>query len=206
MSPITFASRDQVEQDPEGASRADEYEEGEDDGDDGELSSAFLIEKYKYTPAPPTITPNANVIPTSASIVPAQYTLLAFSTGQILEDHNSLSWYSLHPHEFLELHYCNCIVKLPREIVGDYVQPYFEAKVWALKAMSNTEETEGTPKAAEKLGRVPEAGESEREKAKKRRAKLQWHVRWVIIHQGHFQLCIERDVSGQNSTQPLILT
>ena len=195
MSPITFASRNQVDEDVEDTAANDGYEEDQDDEDDDESSSTFFKEKYKYTPAPASAGSNVNLIPTSTSVTAAQYTLLAFSTGQILEDHNYLSWYSIHPHELLELHTCNYMVGLPRDAVDHYVEPYFEAKVWALRTTANPEVSEGAPRPGERFGRMSEAGDTERDKTKKRRTKLQWNERWVVIHRGLFQLCVERDVS-----------
>lgn len=64
------------------------------------------------------------------------YTLLSFSNAHILEDNFELSSYSLRPYELLELHPGRYIIQLPRDVVSDYVQPYFEARVDALRSMA----------------------------------------------------------------------
>ena len=192
VSPILFASRSEIDNEAGHSSAGDDFEDEHSDVDPDELVSSFYQEKYKYTPGPSSTAGNAQVIPTSTSINVGQYILLAFSTGQVLEDHNLLSWYSLKPHEFLELHWNNAIVRLPREEIEHYVVPYFEAKVWALKALAGSDDSEAS-RAAGGLGRTSEAGEAERDRTKKKKTKLQWHERWVVIRQGLFQLCAERD-------------
>jgi hypothetical protein len=68
---------------------------------------------------------------------PRHYPMLAFSTGQLLEDDFSLAWYRLRPHELLELHPPGTIVRLPREVMLDYVKPYLELDVRALRVVVN---------------------------------------------------------------------
>ena len=63
------------------------------------------------------------------------YFLVTFSMGLILEDGFPVSWYKLRPYELLEMHLAEGLVTLPREIMVDYVQPYFEAKVKSLRVV-----------------------------------------------------------------------
>ncbi|KZP20245.1 hypothetical protein FIBSPDRAFT_861759 [Athelia psychrophila] len=85
----------------------------------------------------------------------SQYTLLSFSNAHIFEDSFVLSSYSLRPYELLELHPARCIIQLPRDAVSLYVQPYFEARVDALRNMTKD-------KAEGFLGRVNLGSSSKR--------------------------------------------
>ncbi|KAI0089466.1 hypothetical protein BDY19DRAFT_1004250 [Irpex rosettiformis] len=193
VSPITFARRVEAE---EGDSlQTDEYNDPYDSDSDEALLDT--TDKYKYVPprslAPPT--PSDEIPKTTPSATLPQYTLLSFSTGQILEDHYELSWYAVYPHELFELHSHTSLVKLPRDNIADYVKPYFEARVWALKVLTKDDEGNlGIPRSGEKIGWGPDSTEYDREKLlKKRRTKFQWQERWVIIHRGVFQLCKDRN-------------
>ncbi len=193
MSPITFASRGRVDNrsppdDLEYLQEGADYYEDTDEHADG-----FFQEKYKYTPGRLSeSTSNLELVPKSSLITHSQYVLLAFSTGQILEDHYTLEWYALHPHELLELHSSVSVVKLSRGLVEEYVQPYFESRVWALRMISR-EDDSGVP-IPKVAGKAIE-GDDERDKfAKKRRTKLHWQDRLVVIHQGVLHLCRARNV------------
>ncbi|KAI0342339.1 hypothetical protein BDW22DRAFT_186479 [Trametopsis cervina] len=168
VSPITFARRVEVEEG--GDLSAEAYNDTFDDDEDDALLDDY--DKFKYLP-PRTAASSAavDIIPkaTSPSSLP-QYTLLAFSTGQILEDHYQLSWYSVYPHELLELHPHACLVRLPRDNIEDYAKPYFEARVWALKVISE-ETVLGVPRTGDKVGRGVDSADHERPRKKK---KLQW--------------------------------
>ena len=61
------------------------------------------------------------------------YILISFSNAHILEDNMDLSSYSLRPYELLELHPARHPICLPREDLSEYVRPYFEARVRALR-------------------------------------------------------------------------
>jgi hypothetical protein len=56
----------------------------------------------------------------------------------MLEDDFLISWYRLRPYELLEMHLAGGIVMLPREVGGEYVKPYFEARVKALRVIGGT--------------------------------------------------------------------
>lgn len=198
MSPITFATREEIsddEQVPEGDAH-DAYTDGADPLID--LSDPLLSDKYKYVPRPATMdSPNKSFIPkansASTSSDPSYYVLLVFSTGQILEDHYKLAWYPTHPHELLELHAHPFLVNLPRALVEDYVRPYFEAHAWVLRLL---DDFGSGGSVGERLGKVSEVVDPERDKlARKRRLKVSsWQERWVIVREGHFQVCKERKV------------
>jgi len=68
---------------------------------------------------------------TATPLPPHHYLLLAFLTGQLLEDNYSLAWYCLCPHELLELHPPGTIVQLQREVMLEYVKLYLELDVRA---------------------------------------------------------------------------
>jgi hypothetical protein len=63
--------------------------------------------------------------------------MLAFSTGLLLEDDYSLSWYRLRPHELLELHPPGTLVRLQRDVMLEYVKPYLELDVRALRVITS---------------------------------------------------------------------
>lgn len=200
MSPITFATREEVsddEQVPEG----DAYDAYTADANPlTDLEDPLFSDKYRYVPRPAaTASPNKDIIPkansTSTSSDPSYYILVVFSTGQILEDHYKLEWYPMRPHELLELHPYPFLVKLPRASVDDYVKPYFDVNAWVLRLL---DDFGSGGRAVERLGKVPEAADIERDKlTKKRRVKVfQWQERWVVIREGQFQLCRERQVRG----------
>ncbi|KAF7979766.1 hypothetical protein HWV62_40786 [Athelia sp. TMB] len=61
------------------------------------------------------------------------YILISFSNAHILEDTMELSSYKLRPYEMLELHPARHPICLHREDLSEYVRPYFEARVRALR-------------------------------------------------------------------------
>ncbi|KAL0570437.1 dynein heavy chain, partial [Marasmius crinis-equi] len=58
--------------------------------------------------------------------------LIRFSTGQALDDHSKLAYYSLSPHE---IHRIGEIFTLPRTVIDLYVQPYWEGWVKSLRVV-----------------------------------------------------------------------
>ncbi|THU88145.1 hypothetical protein K435DRAFT_969599 [Dendrothele bispora CBS 962.96] len=66
---------------------------------------------------------------------PMQVTVIRFSTGQILEDQFALGWYELNPYELLEIHRKGVVLGLPRTITIDYIAPYWEGYVRALRVV-----------------------------------------------------------------------
>lgn len=204
ISPITFATVTK-------ASALDYDEDDEEltetyDGDSDALSSfesvEFSYSSHKVKPRPagshalrPSIS-NADVRAQqqrneSAKQLSTRYTLVTFSTGHILEDDFFLSWYNLRPYELLELHLAGAVVSLPREVMLDYVKPYFMAKVKVLRKEGDVPR-EGSIRIPQ--GTKVHAYSSDPPARKKGKMKLEWKERWVIIHQGVLNLCKNRTV------------
>lgn len=142
VSPLTFAhpTSPEARADSPYYEGADELEYDSDDCDD---------ENFKYPHISRSYASASNVISAAATFPeseamtsagsPDRYHLLLFSTGQLLEDHLLLSWYSMQPHELLELHsganMNDFIIILPRNVPELYIQPYFDVKVRALRGV-----------------------------------------------------------------------
>lgn len=207
MSPITFATRDEIS-DEEQVQEGDAYDAYIDDVDPlTDPSDPLLSDNYKYIPRHPAAsTPNKDIIPkansASSSSDPAYYVLLVYSTGQILEDHYTLEWYPVHPHELFELHPYPFLVKLPRACVGDYVKPYFEVNAWVLRLL---DDFGSSARIGDRLTKVPETVDQERDKlAKKRRLKIfTWQERWIVVREGRFHICKERQDFNPLESVPL---
>ena len=164
------------------------------------------------------------------------YSMLAFSTGQLLEDDYSLAWYGLRPHELLGLHPPGTIVRLQREVMLEYVKPYLELDVRALRVITNDS------KDTHALGsttRAPDTGRSSPNKIRKakdpapggdsrgasaagggngcagspatqstrmrRKMRLEWRDRYLVIRQGMLSLFKSRTVSLWSLRAPLRL-
>ena len=158
------------------------------------------------TEEPPEPEPRAAMLP------PHRYQMLAFSTGQLLEDDYSLSWYRLRPHELLELHPPDTMVRLPREVMLEYIQPYLELDVRALRVVVNAKDAHSTSYLQDvssnkiKKARDP-SGESRGPSGgvggpaappsirKRRKMKLEWRDRYLVIRQGMLSLFKSRSVS-----------
>ena len=146
--------------------------------------------------------------------------MLAFSTGQLLEDDCTLAWYRLRPHELLELHPPGTIVRLQRDVMLEYVKPYFELDVRALRVIVNDKDTShafgpssyvpdlSSPNHKNKRLRDPASGESlaaavagggspaaSQSTRKRRKTKLEWRDRYLVIRQGMLSLFKSRTVS-----------
>ncbi|GBE89716.1 hypothetical protein SCP_1700400 [Sparassis crispa] len=164
---------------------------------DSELEFDAQYLKFKYTPGPSVPASTAGASSSShnqpSTTIPERYSLIAFSTSQLLEDHFHLSWYGFRSYELLELHAGPGLVSLPRGVLGDYVHPYFEARVWALRVAPATPgdvlRKHRTKRKEDDQGE--EAKDSQRERG--RRRKMEWRVRWLVIHQGVFKLYNHRN-------------
>lgn len=125
------------------------------------ISQSKAIDPVFY--APPSNVSSRPSVSSQSSTPPVQatdYSLLSFSTLHVLEDRYSVSWYNIRPHELLEVHPSGTIINLSREIPpppidysnnrtrsnsspsydnepptanSDYIQPYFQAPVKALR-------------------------------------------------------------------------
>ncbi len=154
---------------------------------------------------------------------PHHYPMLVFSTGQLLEDDCSLAWYRLRPHELLELHPPGTIVRLPRDVMLEYIKPYLELDVRALRVIvkdkdmhafcpayaapdapspsKNKKPKDLAPGPGEShspsvAGSASPASQSTR---KRRKTKLEWRDRYLVIRQGMLSLFKSRTVSFQYS-------
>lgn len=123
----------------------------------------------------------------------SKYTLIRFSTGQILEDEFPLSWYELRPHELLELHRSGVILQLPRVSALEYATPYFEAKVLGLRVSGPEHRVEDIECRDLSLD-----GHS-----RKRKVQLQWTERWLVIREGVFKLCKACSDNSSRKAYPL---
>ena len=149
--------------------------------------------------------------------ISSRYILVAFSTGQILEDDFPVSWYNLRPYELLEMHTAGAVVSLPREIKAEYVQPYFECKVkWLrivwdrlrkealtsggkvrIKVRRKRSESQITGggmhlKSLHAEEEATSSRDSSKKEMKKRRTKFEWRERWIVVHQGMLNVCRHR--------------
>ncbi|OBZ65989.1 hypothetical protein A0H81_14036 [Grifola frondosa] len=175
LSPITFSSH--------GHSSA-----GIDDDDDLEDEDVSFDDRYKYPARPSAPKPPA------PPPCPTHYTLISFSTTQLLEDHFSLAWYGIRPHELLELHPpAPALLSLPRSLLDEYVSPYFEARVWALRVVGSELDVA--------RGRTDDS--AVKKSAQKKKLALEWRERWAVIHRGIFMLCRERNDSTSLHASPL---
>lgn len=145
---------------------------------------------------------------------PHHYPMLAFSTGQLLEDDCSLAWYRLRPHELLELHPPGTIVRFPRDVMLDYIKPYLELHVRALRVIVNDKDMHAfgpayaapdapspsknkkprdlAPDGPSVAGSASPASQSTR---KRKKMKMEWRDRYLVIRQGMLSLFKSRSVS-----------
>ena len=216
VSPITFASsirpRSSADSMEEGYNEDDEYDEDSDDFDDFSYRHPELRRQNIHARRPGKSSSSAVPASSSQTVQPGsspvtdQYTLVSFSTGAILEDDYALSWYSLRPYELLEMHRAGKVVQLPREILSEYTQPYFEAKGRALRAIWSPKSgrfesptkhkinrNSYSPRSRDKMSMPPLQPER-----KRRRAKVEWKDRWIVINQGTLSLCKDSTVSPSN--------
>ena len=149
-----------------------------------------------------------------AILPPHHYQILAFSTGQLLEDDCSLAWYRLRPHELLELHPPGTIVRFPRDVMLEYIKPYLELDVRALRVIVNDKDMHAfgpayaasdapspgknkkpkdiAPDGPSVAGSASSGSQSTR---KRRKTKLEWRDRYLVIRQGMLSLFKSRTVS-----------
>ena len=149
-----------------------------------------------------------------AILPPHHYQILAFSTGQLLEDDCSLAWYRLRPHELLELHPPGTIVRFPRDIMLEYIKPYLELDVRALRVIVNDKDmhafgpaysapdtqSPGKNKKPKDLASdgpsvAGSASPGSQSMRKRRKTKLEWRDRYLVIRQGMLSLFKSRTVS-----------
>ena len=215
VSPITFASaRNSFDSNFEGSLQDDHIMD---------LEPHLLLEptrqmRMRQPPSQHPATPSGvsgsptEQLPTV--LPPHHYPMLAFSTGQLLEDDCTLAWYRLRPHELLELHPPGAIVRLPRDVLLEYVKPYLELDVRALRVIVNDKDTHAfapdTSSPSKKKSKDFTAGESHSSSVaaaagaasppshssrKRKKTKLEWRDRYLVIRQGMLSLFKSRTVS-----------
>lgn len=205
MSPITFApsirSRSSLDSLDDGYSEDDEHSDQD--------------SPPRNPPSKPGIYPRPDVKPhsSSQSLQPGssplvdRYIIISFSTGSILEDEFTLSWYNLRPYELLEMHPVGTVAPLRRDVLADYIQPYFQAKVRVLRVVWNHRsgrfEAPGIDiqyepyngyMAKDKLAHTLDSLSSKSSNEKRRKTKVNWKARWIVINQGILSLCKEHVV------------
>ena len=223
VSPITFASAFP-------SRNSFDSSDGPLEDDSTEDSEVFVMEpirpaRGRHPPTPRVASPAfpGSPPPTekqhTLALPPHHYMMLAFSTGQLLEDDFSLAWYRLRPHELLELHPPGTIVQLQRETLLDYTQPYLELDVRALRVVINDKDApalgpthglEASPnhkiRKAKDLAvesRTPSgsgggggsSSSAPQSIRKRRKMKLEWRDRYLVIRQGMLSLFKSRSVS-----------
>ncbi|KAF8134999.1 hypothetical protein EV363DRAFT_1447792 [Boletus edulis] len=197
VSPIVFAST------VRSRSSIDSLDDGY--NEDDEFSDQDLHPLRTPPSKLTTIYPQCDPIPGPSSQLRNcplvdRYTLLSFSTGTVLEDEFTLSWYNLRPYELLEMHPVGILAPLQRDVLEEYIQPYFQAKVRVLRSMWNQKhgrfETAGvdatSQKTMDKLTHKLDALSTKStalHPEKRRKTKVDWKGRWVVIHQGCLFLC-----------------
>lgn len=225
VSPITFASSAQSRAtsfDIINNDKTNEEGEDEDSGEDGGyLGSVKLmnISNGRNSRGPTrrseSSTEDSFAVSAAISDLATRYTILTFSNTQVLDDDYVFSWCDIRPYELLEIHPVGSIIRLPREVMVQYVRPYFEARIKALHIVSKNK-VRATKEAfvdrvgvrRSKSGGLTKKGlatsdpltydlfrdKNLKESRNKRRSKLEWRERWVIIHQGVLSLCDDRSV------------
>lgn len=194
VSPITFASREDISDD-EGVPIDGQYSEYTNPLADVDV--ALFSDKFKFVPRNLPEASSTGIIPkantASPCSEPSSYILVSYSTGQILEDQWTFGSFNIHPHELLELHPYPYLTKLPRTTIAEYCQPYFEGHAWVMRLLDNSS-TAG--RHGDRLGKLTGDGaDGEKDKTTRRRRKdATWRERWIVIREGHFHICKDRNV------------
>lgn len=217
VSPITFASaRNSLDSNFEGSLQDDHVI----DLDPFLLSEPTRQPRTVRQPLSQRVASPSSGVPVSQTeqlpviLPPHHYPILAFSTGQLLEDDYSIAWYRLRPHELLELHPPGTIVRFPRDVMLEYIKPYLELDVRALRVIVNDKDMhvfgpayaapdapspgknkkpkDHAPDGPPVAGNGSPASQSTR---KRRKTKLEWRDRYLVIRQGMLSLFKSRTVS-----------
>jgi hypothetical protein len=209
VSPITFASirppPSHTDDSASGTSAQSDanddswFDDGEDDDDDN-LSSTTHYPGGRSGGTLHFDSPQDLIV---CSTPTERFPLITFSTGQLLDDSFSLSWYKLRPNELLELHPHKNIIRLPRNSMTDYIQPYFECRVKALRALTHDDhhptkrrDVVSEPRSPT-LDRIPLQAPLPK---RKKKTKLEWRDRWLVISQGRLNLYKGKTVSYSSSS------
>ncbi|KAJ7625597.1 hypothetical protein FB45DRAFT_921829 [Roridomyces roridus] len=178
ISPITFAM---PKQQPTQAGSSGEDNESrtavaDSDLTDSDKSGVAVIPMV--VPQQPRRRP-----PVSSTVVGAgpkgdlysQFTLIRFSTGQLLEDDLPLSFYDLQTDELLEIHRLGVVVTLPRAYPKRYLDAYWEGWVRVLRIRPLEDEEED----AWSLYKIKQ----------NETRPVEWKDRWLVVREGIIYLC-----------------
>ncbi|KAJ7464588.1 hypothetical protein FB451DRAFT_1403257 [Mycena latifolia] len=173
ISPITFAMPKQS------PVMDDASEEDEDPPADDELTDPepeAQEEQVAVRPPPPQKKRAiVSTVPTSAKgDLYSQFTLIRFSTGQLLEDELPLSFYDMQSDELLELHRLGVVVTLPRAQLTRYLDAYWEGWVRVLRMRPIDDEDDSY--ALYKIRPLETRA-------------LEWRDRWLVVREGSVYLC-----------------
>jgi hypothetical protein len=127
----------------------------------------------------------------SSPYSPKNMSIVRFSTGQVLEDDFTMSWYDIKPHELLEIHRTGIILRLPRHDLSAYVQPYWEGWVKSLRVIYKPS---GSVIKSVEDARAQSGRTSSNKKPAKEAPQLEWKDRWVVISDGMLSLCKDHSV------------
>ncbi|KAJ6481299.1 hypothetical protein C8R47DRAFT_595235 [Mycena vitilis] len=140
--------------------------------------------EYELQPAdddlslPPVLSKKRAVLPTASTSTKgdlySQFTLIRFSTGQLLEDDLPLSLYDMQADELLELHRAGVVVTLPRANPTRYLDAYWEGwvRVLRMRPIEDEEDSYSLYKIRQAEAR-----------------QLEWRDRWLVVREGCMYLC-----------------
>ncbi|KAJ7250510.1 hypothetical protein B0H12DRAFT_1234388 [Mycena haematopus] len=170
ISPITFAM-------PKAKATPDDASEFEEPPADDDLSEPEPPEPPEEI-LPPIPPKKRAILPTASTSAKgdlySQFTLLRFSTGQLLEDDLPLSFYDMQADELLELHRIGVVVTLPRAHPTRYLDAYWEGhvRVLRMKPLDDEEDSYSLYKVRQLETRA-----------------LEWRDRWLVVREGCLYLC-----------------
>ncbi|KZT29576.1 hypothetical protein NEOLEDRAFT_1128368 [Neolentinus lepideus HHB14362 ss-1] len=251
LSPITFASvsasrsRRSLDQrsitsasakgDDDGEDEVDEDEDGSDDifpvdqnkyirpNRDHYHNTAFANDRPSPDNAPPSTKSARQSRSESRLCHHSHFSLLTYSTFHLLEDDYTISWYRLRPYELLEMHLAGAIIRLQRDSLLKYVEPYFECKVKALRVVhkearpdvdrerendrGKTKEKEsdltGSQTSSSSSSRLRSTHSHPSAPLPLRKSKIEWRERWIVIRHGILRLCKDRNTASSSQAFPL---
>ncbi|KAG7089092.1 hypothetical protein E1B28_010801 [Marasmius oreades] len=128
---------------------------------------------------------HSTVLPKTCAYDIRKLMLIRFSTGQLLEDHFRVDDCSLSPYELIEIHRVGEVFTLPRTVIEQYVQPYWEGWVKSLRVVAR--ESQHHPSKKSKGKRLEKDRENE-PSGRKRKTRLEWRDRWVFVKDGVLNL------------------
>ncbi|KAJ7210520.1 hypothetical protein GGX14DRAFT_543007 [Mycena pura] len=160
ISPITFAT-------PKQQPAEDDISSFEEPPPESPANEPEEEELLLPPPKKRAILPNASTA--AKGDLYSQYTLIRFSTGQLLEDDLPLNFYDMQADELLELHRYGVVVPLPRSDLKRYLDAYWEGWVKILRIKPNEDEEDNY--ALYKIRPLETR-------------VLEWKDRWLVVREG----------------------